>query len=574
MKNKSMMAVVTALFFFLTVLTAQAEQLAFPGAEGFGRFASGGRGGTVYYVTSLADCPDNALVEGTLRWALKTGDTSEPRTVLFNVAGTIHLTSVLKCSTKNVSILGQRALGGGICIADHEFKLNGAENVIIRYLRFRKGDNSNESAFGVENSKNVIIDHCSFSWSSEENVTMYDNDSTTLQWTISSEALYNSVNTKGARSYGGQWGGEHSSFHHNLFAHCLKRVPQVYGVSSGDSDPTTHDFFVDQEMYNNVVYNSNGSGENAYNGRLHAPNVSTAYLNVNMAKNYYVSGPATYQSGGKQYIMTIYNQNSGSDACTGISKWYIEGNEQQINSYCQYSTTNLNNLAIDNWLNASNTGSNPRFVNFKIALTANTSIGGTGLYTDYKADVPSVNSGIETTTAELAYRAVLANAGARLPLMDKVDTRVINEAAGNVAPIYHGDLVPTWLGIIDSLNDLKPEGAGDEWTAWPDLSAEGDMTPIVDTDGDGMPDEYEDANGFDKLDASDGAAIASSGYSNLEEYQNSVVTWIPAVVQETAARSGKKVRLGLYDLQGRRLGAEPNGIPYVKDGELLMKQTR
>lgn len=569
MKSNGLITIITLFLLVVLCFPLRAEQLAFPGAEGFGRYASGGRGGDVYYVTSLEDCSDAALEEGTLRWALKTGDTSAPRTVLFNVAGTIHLTSVLKCSTKNVSILGQRALGGGICIADHEFKLNGAENVIIRYLRFRKGDNSNESAFGVENSKNVIIDHCTFSWSSEENVTMYDNDSTTLQWSISSEALYNSVNTKGARSYGGQWGGEHSSFHHNLFAHCLRRVPQVYGVSSSASDPESHDFFVDQEMYNNVVYNSNGSGENAYNGRLHAPNVPTSYLNINMARNYYVSGPATYNSGSKQFIMTIYNQNSGSDACTAISKWYVEGNEQQVNAYCKYSEANLNSLAINNWLNVSNTGSNPRFVNFKSALSSNTSIGGTGSYTDYVINEPSIYSGIDTTSAVLAYRSVLANAGVRLPFMDAVDTRIINEAAGNITPVYHGDLQPTWLGIIDSLNDLKPDGAASEWTAFPDLTTVGDMTPIVDTDGDGMPDEYEDLNGFDKLDASDGAAIASSGYSNLEEYQNSVVSWVPTDVKETHGFE-KAHQYGIYDLNGNRLFSDPVGIPYLKDGTIKM----
>ena len=107
--------------------TAQAdtEQLAFPGAEGFGRYATGGRGGVVYYVTSLDDCPDSDLKEGTLRWALHTNNSDPtPRTILFKVGGTIHLTSDLKTNCSNVSILGQSAPGGGICIADCKLYVN------------------------------------------------------------------------------------------------------------------------------------------------------------------------------------------------------------------------------------------------------------------------------------------------------------------------------------------------------------------------------------------------------------------------------------------------------------------
>lgn len=542
------------LFSFCVSSLFAAEIVAFPGAEGFGRFATGGRGGQVYYVTSLEDCSDNALVEGTLRWALKTGDVEAPRMVLFNVAGTIHLTSTLKCSTKNVSILGQSAPGGGVCIADYEFKLNGAQNVILRYLRFRKGDNNNASAFGCENSRNIIIDHCSFSWSSEENVTMYDNDSTTLQWTISSEALYNSVNPKGARSYGGQWGGEHSSFHHNIFAHCVKRVPQVYGVAS---DATSgHDFHVDQEMFNNVIYNAVKTGENAYNGRLHAPNVADAYLHVYMANNCYVAGPYS-GSGSKAYIMCIYNENSGNDACTALSKWYINGNKYVQNTYglAGLSADKLSALENDNWLNAAT--SSYRMIEFKNKLIAsNTTIGGTGQVSDYKLDAPLLSSGIHISSADQAYQDVTTYAGCQIPLLDEVDVRVLAEAAGTLAPSYGTN------GIINSQNDLKPTGAADTWSAWPDLASMGNATPKTDTDADGIPDTYEEANG-----EQDGSAIdPSTGYSYLELYLNSLTTSnFPSSVNDVRA-SRFQFSSDIFDLWGNKLHAEPVGVPFVQGG--------
>ena len=150
-------------------LSVRAQQVltAFPGAEGYGKFVTGGRGGNVYYVTTLEDCADNNLVEGTLRWALRSGDDT-PRTVLFKVCGTIYLTSELKLQHPNVTIAGQTAPGGGICIAGCKFYVC-KPNVIIRHIRFRAGDIPTKSypALDMENTRNVIIDHCSFTWSME-----------------------------------------------------------------------------------------------------------------------------------------------------------------------------------------------------------------------------------------------------------------------------------------------------------------------------------------------------------------------------------------------------------------------
>ncbi|MBO7337431.1 MAG: T9SS type A sorting domain-containing protein [Paludibacteraceae bacterium] len=525
--------------------TAQAdtEQLAFPGAEGFGRYATGGRGGVVYYVTSLDDCPDSDLKEGTLRWALKTGVENAPRTILFKVGGTIHLTSQLKFSGDNVSILGQSAPGGGICIADKKFMLNGAQNVIVRYLRFRCGDNYNESSFGCENSKNIIIDHCSFSWSAEENITMYDGDNLTMQWCISSEPLYNSINKKGTRAYGAQWGGELSSYHHNVFAHCAARVPQIYGVSNSSSDPDSHDFHVDQEMYNNVVYNAFGS-EAAYNGRVQAPNVADAYVKVNMANNYYKPGPTTKAKNGNRVFLTIYNEDSE----TAISKWYVAGNKYELNDYATSSSATLSALTAannDNWTDAKNSAKTG--INFKSALTTNISIGGTGTVADYVMASPSVNSGIVITSADEAYADVVSKAGANWPSLDEVDARVLAEAAGLQEPKYVGPTATAFVGVIDSPSDLKPADADDTWSAYPDLTAFPDEVVPADTDGDGMPDIWEDANEFNKNDASDGVAVAANGYTNLENYLNSIVEGVKAPSNITAKRNSAEEAVITWD---------------------------
>lgn len=496
----------------LTSFPVSAQQIAFPGAEGWGRFATGGRmtdpavGSKVYYVTRLDDCADSELVEGTLRWALRSGDDT-PRTILFKVAGTIKLNSKLKFQHPNVTIAGQSAPGGGICISGANIYVC-KDNVIIRYLRFRAGDeaDSNYSALDVENVKDVIIDHCSFSWSMEENVTMYDNDNTTMQWCILSEPLYNSRHHKGERGYGSQWGGEKSTFHHNLLAHCVSRSPRVNGARDKSMTIGSHDQFVDTEIINNVIYNWGKKGA-VYGGELEAV-VAGAYSRTNLVNNYYKPGPATNTFEDRWFAELSH---TGSKA-TGAGEWYIDGNMFEINEYKNDKNQGDHSAVnTDNWAYVL-TGTK-RAVNIRLGNTQQ-------MMDSVRLMAPSASSGTEVGTAQQAYADVIAKAGARLPQLDIVDARILAEAAGKQTPKYHGTYNRSLLGIIDSQNDLKPEGAGDTWSAWPDLS-EG-AVEIEDTDSDGLPDAYEDANQLDRNNAADGATIAANGYSNLENYLNSI----------------------------------------------------
>ena len=251
------------------------QREAFPGAEGYGRYTTGGRGGAVYHVTNLNDSG-----EGSFRWAC---EQKGPRTIVFDVDGTIHLKSELKLRNGNVTIAGQTAPGDGVCIAEYQFTIS-ADNVIIRFMRFRPGNKNiteemaNSGAcdgwdgLGAIDQKDIIVDHCSVSWSIDECLSFVGCSRTTVQWCIVSQSLVKG-HSKLNHGYGGNWGGRKASYHHNLLAHHTSRAPRL------GPRPTTQ-LKEQMDMRNNVIYNY--SGEECYGGEG---------MKVNIVNNLYIPGP-------------------------------------------------------------------------------------------------------------------------------------------------------------------------------------------------------------------------------------------------------------------------------------------
>lgn len=262
----------------LRCLFTDGQTIAFPGAEGFGKYTTGGRGGKVIVVTNLDDHG-----HGSFRAAV---ETEGPRMVIFNVSGTIALESALIIRNGNITIAGQTS-PGGVCVKNFPVIIE-ADNVMIRFMRFRLGDELKQEAdalTAIKGNSNIIIDHCSISWSTDECASFYRNRNFTLQWCIISESLNKSVHQKGEHGYGGIWGGEGASFHHNLLANHSSRLPRFSGSAS---TPNPSGELVD--FRNNVIYNwQTNSSYGGEKGRY------------NIVGNYYKPGPAT--PGEKYYFI-------------------------------------------------------------------------------------------------------------------------------------------------------------------------------------------------------------------------------------------------------------------------------
>ncbi len=463
---------------------------AFPGAEGFGRYTTGGRGGTVYHVTSLAD--DGSA--GTLRWALTR---SGKKTVVFDVSGTIHLKSSLGLSVGNVTIAGQTAPGDGICIADYPFTIN-ASNVIIRFIRFRLGNINvayhEGDGLGGMDQQNIIVDHCSVSWSIDECLSVYGMKNLTVQWCLVSQSLRNSGHSKGAHGYGGNWGGSGASYHHNLMAHHDSRTPRLGPRPSTQTDER-------MDMRNNVIYNWGGNG--CYGGEG---------MNVNMVNNYYKPGPGTKQrSAAIQYRIagigirtTTYVQDNPAFA----PMWHVWG-KFFVNGNHIFGNTEV---TADNWTKGI------------YEQISNSSVDNTftqGTKDSMKLAAPINYMYVTTHTPSSAYDKVLQYAGASLS-RDWVDSMMVNDTRNGTAS-HTGTGSGDILGIIDSQEDNRPANAPADWNPWPVLKS----TPSpLDTDADGMPDSWETAHGLNPNSALDGNVVDKDGFSMLEIYLNSLVSTI------------------------------------------------
>lgn len=427
-----------------------AQVPAFPGAEGFGAVATGGRGGKVIQVSNLNDSGT-----GSLRAAI---DASGARTVVFLVSGTISLQSSLRIQNGNITIAGQTAPGDGICIRNYPLQVS-ADNVVIRFIRSRHGDVSGSQNDGMNGSKRakIIIDHCSISWSVDECASFYDNSNFTMQYCILSESLYGSIHDKGNHGYGGIWGGQGVTFHHNLLAHHTSRTPRFNG-SRYSGQPALEK--VDHR--NNVIYN--WGFNSCYGGEAG---------NQNMVGNYYKAGPAT----GYSVRDRILNPDSNDN---GYGFYYIDGNV----THGYPATTE------DNWRGVDGVS--------------------TAVKDQIRLDAPLDAPALTPHTAYEAFEHVLAKAGAILPKRDDHDTRIIHETLTGTT--QYGDSYGAGTGIIDTQSTVG---------AWTLLES----TPApLDTDKDGMPDNWEDAMGLDKNDASDrNGDLNSNGYTNLEDYLNSLV---------------------------------------------------
>lgn len=536
---------------------AFAQVVAFPGAEGYGRFASGGRGdgeiNEVIEITNLEDDVNNPP-EGSFRWAFQQAVEERedpiigtylfklPITIVFRVGGVINLEGELRVNRSNVTIAGQTAPGDGICIRGATVNFSGSRNLIIQHMRFRPGDEQGvvTSAFRIENGQNFIIDHCSMSWAIEETTHFSSNRNTTVQWCIISESLFHSFHPKGNRGFATQWGGEYASYHHNLLAHHASRMPRING-----SNPNDIESLVDYR--NNVNYNWLSTGA-FYGGEWEDTN-GQGFCHTNVVNNYFKPGPATSSN----VIFARPSLNRDGVPLDGYAGWYFSGNIME--GYPE--------MTADNWLGVDGAG-----------------VGGIDNIRSEEEFVQSDGEleqyGSYTQSATAAYQSVLNYAGAISPARDAIDTRVVAEVAGDLPIVRYNfinddeDTTPilgTSSGIIDTQINLVPDSLQNEMTAWDVYETSTDAP--VDTDHDGMPDDWENMNGLNPTDYNDFRIITENGYSNLENYLHGLLVTSsnqvepissdlkvypnPSSGQLTFVSDQKIVRIDVFNLSGQRM---------------------
>ena len=499
---------------------AQEEIPAFPGAEGHGRYITGGRGGEIRHVTNLNDSG-----AGSLREALKGNNA---KTIVFDVSGYIDLKSQLDI-TSNTTIAGQTAPYPGITLRYYTIYFGKCDNVIVRFLRFRRSQvkdvNDGADATWGRRRNQIMLDHCSFSWSIDEVASFYDNNNFTMQWCTVGEAQNDAGHGKGNHSYGGIWGGKLASFHHNLLIHLNNRVPRFNGARYGWGDYTKNMYY-DQYKWENtiqaetvdlrncVMYNW-GNGNGCYGGP------GGGYINI--VNNYYKAGPGTKNTKTVTQVSVGSSSNSTEGDQVGMtSRYYINGN---------YVTAAGDKAANYDWKGVTIDAGTFAIDGEKYSKDPKHFYGDTVIYKQnangedcirIKVDGPCPIGDITTHSAETTYEKVLSYAGASI-YRDAVDARFMEETMEGVVT-YTGTKTKI-KGIVDVIND--PDGVQDPaCPSFPDLASES-RSADYDTDGDGMPDEWESANGLNPNDATDGATYTldteKGWYTNLEVYMNSIV---------------------------------------------------
>ncbi len=562
MRMKTLCFVIASLLFS----SAAAQVPAFPGAEGHGRYVTGGRGGTVYHVTNLNDSGT-----GSLRDAVSKSN----RIIVFDVGGIIALTKELTIKD-NITIAGQTAPAPGITLRYYTVR-PGANN-IIRFIRFRRGEekdvNDGADATWQREKNGIVFDHCSFSWSIDEIASFYDNRNFTMQWCTLGEALANPGHSKGEHSFGGIWGGKGASFHHNFLCHMQNRAPRFCGARYNwdGYDKTKYSSSIQAEIvdFRNCVMYNWGNGNGCYGG--------TGGGNINIVNNYYKAGPATTNKTRVTQVSVATSDNaSGSPFMGYCARYYINGN------YVTAAGTKAENYDWSGVIydNGTYTINGERYCpDDKHLYGDNVEYSKNSSGVDcvkIKLDAPVETGEVTTHNAQKAYEKVLAYGGASL-YRDAVDARYMDEAEngtthyiGSATKTGDGKTITHRKGIIDFVKDQgtytlastsRPAG-------W-------------DSDRDGIPDEWEIANGLNPNDASDGQKktidTEKGWYTNLEVYMNSLVEqimkdgnseadssvdeyypqYVSTTVRAMRAETGKS--RDRYDLAGRKVNGNSKGI--------------
>ena len=530
---------------FSIQFSAFAQELpAFPGAEGFGKYASGGRDGKVVYVTTLEDDAEGETV-GSLRWAVKQYP-NEPLTVCFAVTGEIRLVKDLRIKRQNYTIAGQTAPGAGVVITHNKVNCGGSENFIIRNIRFRigrkdtKGNIITQNAFGAENCTNYIIDHCEFGWSTEENINTYDSHFITVQYCIVHEGLNKSGHPKGARGYGCQFGGSPATYHHNLLVNNEKRSCRFNGAQSND-------FVVYLDYINNVVYNYGAGSNGCYGGENTASLAEGEYNGLNSAhecnfiNNYYKPGPNTTNSS-KFFFMSSYARSGATSWAP--SQWYVAGNimegydainEDNWKAVKSEKIYSLDELRVDTLIR-------PKTPWWRWTEDS--------IYGRYDFDQYAYAAGEYEEAAE-AFETVLSEAGC-FP-RDHVGKRLVKDAQEGTYT-YTGSETGK-KGIIDTEEDA--EGFYDYVQ----------VEPLTDTDLDGMPDVWEIANGCDPT-TPDNNICHESGYTMLEMYLQDAMIKEP---MDDGYQEPQGIQHSEIDIQAQKILRE--GQLFIQRGEKIFTVT-